>query len=96
MEKVKMIIGVHSSNPTKTYCWYLPKALRARTMIGDYAIVQNMRDYAMVKIVGITETEVPFEHLVVGSSKPVKRVIYTLPASGIEDWRETLKDRKEE
>lgn len=96
MEKTKLIIGVHSNNTCGTYYWYLPKALRTQTLIGDYAIVQNMRDYALVKIVGIVETEPSMEHVVVGCSKPIKRVIYTLPANSIEGWRESLKDRNDE
>lgn len=46
--------------------------------VGDYAIVENMNDYDLVKIVGIVETEEKYTKFLVPNGVS-KRVIKYLP-----------------
>lgn len=48
---------------------------------GNYAIVENLKDYALVKIVGIVETDTP--KLITNGHK-VKRAVLSVPTSLLE------------
>ena len=51
--------------------------------VGDYAIVENINDYDLVKIVGIVETEEKYTHFLANGCPVIKNVITIIPRCAI-------------
>lgn len=60
----------------QTYYWELPE-FSTMPNVGDYAIVENLNDYDLIKIVGILETEEKYAKFITGVDVN-KKVIKTL------------------
>ena len=52
--KIKLIAG-KINNCNSIYYWKIETYVKFK--IGDYAIVENMNDYDLVKIIGVVETK---------------------------------------
>lgn len=53
---MKIIFGKHADCGA-VYCWKMPHDMKADEVIGNYAIVENMNDYALVKVIGLAEVK---------------------------------------
>lgn len=61
---MKLIAGKMNYSK-QTYYWELPE-FSTIPNVGDYAIVQNLTDYDLVKIVGILETNEEYIKFITG------------------------------
>ena len=53
---MKIIFGKHAGFGA-VYSWKMPYDMKADEAIGNYAIVENRNDYALVKVIGLAEVE---------------------------------------
>lgn len=53
---MKVISGKHAGS-SGAYNWILTKDCSNEKLIGNYAIVENIDGYAMVRVIGVTEVE---------------------------------------
>lgn len=73
---MKLIIG--KLNRTNIINYWNTSDFILDVSVGDYAILENMNDYDLVKIVGIVETEEKYTKFLVPNGVS-KRVIKYLP-----------------
>lgn len=78
---IKLIAG-RLNNCNSTYYWQIEEGLDCE--IGDYAIVENMNDYDLVKIVGIVETTEKYVKFIT-NSKINKKVINIIERQDIRE-----------
>jgi rhamnose utilization protein RhaD (predicted bifunctional aldolase and dehydrogenase) len=76
---VKLIAG-RLNNCSTTYYWKLNSHVNFN--IGDYAIIENMSDYDLVKIVGVLETNEKYLKKIINQDI-YKNVIKIIPRSDI-------------
>lgn len=69
---IKLIAG-KLNNTNTTYYWLVDKDLDFE--IGDYAIVENMNDYDLVKIIGIVKTDEKYLRLLTNKNINKKVVV---------------------
>jgi len=76
-DKVKMIAG-KLNNCNQVYYWEIDDDRYFK--IGDYAIVENLNDYDLVKIVGVIETTEKYVKFI---NKVNKKVVGIVPRMDI-------------
>ena len=80
-DTIKMIAG-KLNNCNQTYYWEIDD--EHYFQIGDYAIVENMNDYDLVKIVGVVETTEKYARFIV-NAKVNKKVVDIVPRMDIRE-----------
>jgi len=80
--KIKLIAG-KLNNFENAYYWDVSMIDR-NFEIGDYAIVENMSDYDLVKIIGIVETNEKYSRYIT-NRKNVKKVIMIIDRYSIRE-----------
>lgn len=78
---MKLIAG-KINNCATTYYWDISE-FKVMPKIGDYAVVENMNDYDLVKIVGIVETSEKYQKFITGSK--TKKVIMAIDRKNIRE-----------
>ena len=79
---MKLIIGKLNRNNI-VYYWRIPSD--SVFTIGDYAIVENINDYDLVKIIGIVETEEKYAKFLANGKEISKKVIYFIERKDIRE-----------
>lgn len=74
---IKLLAGKHNKT-NQVFYW----ELNENAKIGDYAIVENGTDYSMVKVIGILETSMKYQHHITKTNE-LKKVIKIIPRNEI-------------
>ena len=85
MKNLYLIAGVINSMPNMVYFWLGDKNIDS-FKIGDYAIVENLNSYDLVKIAGIVWTnEDNLKTITKNNLAKMKRVIKYIPKDELEN-----------
>ena len=76
---IKLIAGKHPDS-SEVYWWQVPdKEYLGLYKSGDYAIVEELGDYGLVKIIGTMEVEEKYVKYLIGKGKKLKNVVERIP-----------------
>lgn len=89
MKEVTLIMGLLNCDDT-TRVWELPDGIEVN--IGDFAIVENKKSYALVEVIGITATHEKYIRNYIGYTK-LKKVVKAIIKK---EWLTELKGESSE
>lgn len=90
-DKIKIIAGKLNGNATIRH-WNVPGNMAVH--VGDYAVVENMEGYDLVRVVGITETKKEYTPYFTGHSGGVSRRVVLVLLKDIFNENRSQNDAK--